>query len=96
MEYARALEIFADSIRQFEKACGLYKFILDKNYGERFCINGHCKTIYMVEINFDGYNWGATPKIFSSEEEAQQEIEFLKQTYPFISKFRVISRKQKE
>ncbi len=95
MKYlARASEIFADNIKQFEKASGLYKWVLD-NSG-RFCIDGHCKTIYMVEINFDGFNWGATPKIFSSEEEAQQEIEFLKQRYPFISKFRVISRKEKE
>ncbi len=95
MEYfLRGSDIFANNIKQYERACGLYKSVLDNS--RRFCIDGHCKTIYMVEINFDGFNWGATPKIFSSEEEAQQEIEFLRQKYPFISKFRVISRKEKE
>jgi hypothetical protein len=70
--------------------------MLDKNYGGRFCIGEYCKTIFMVEIKFDGCKWGATPNTFYSEEEAQKEVEALKIKYPFISEFRVVARKEKE
>jgi hypothetical protein len=70
--------------------------MLDKNFGGRFCLDGHCKTIFMVEIKYDGSNWGATPKVFYSEEEAKLEVEMLRQKYPFISELRVIERKEKE
>jgi hypothetical protein len=50
----------------------------------------------MVEIRFDGCNWGATPKIFYVKEEAEKEAEVLKLKYPFLSECRVITRKMEE
>ncbi len=107
---ARGSEIFSNSLLEFQKACvwanksrnnfanicELYKAILDGNFTGRFCIGDHCKTIYMIEIKFDGCKWGVTPKTFYSEEEAEREVEALKIKYPFISDFRVVARKEKE
>jgi len=90
----KASEIFSNTV--FQKTCELYKSMLDKNFGQRFCINGHCKTIFMVEIKFYRFNWGATPKIFYSEGEAEKEAEALKLKYPFISKCRIITRRMEE
>ncbi len=92
--FTRATEIFSSNIFEFGKACQLYKSMLDKNFGERFCLGGHCITVYMVEIELADGTWGAGPKIFYSEKEAQQEIERLKSIYPFIPNFRVIERKE--
>ena len=89
-------EIFARSVLEFERACRVYKSILDKNYGRRFCINSHCKTIFMVEIMMTNGQWGTTPKVFQSEEEAQGEIAALKQKYAFLTECRVITRKIEE
>ncbi len=85
-----AREIYFNSILEFQEVCGLYKSVLDKNFGGKFCIGNHCKTIFMIEIKFDGSEWGAIPKIFHAEAEAQQEIEALKLKYPFISEYRII------
>jgi len=90
---AKASEIFVDNVSEFKKACQLYKSMLDKNYGDRFCLGSHCRTIFMVEIRYEDSRWGATPKIFDSEEEAEKEAETLKIKYPFIYECRVITRK---
>jgi hypothetical protein len=50
----------------------------------------------MVEIRFDGYNWGATPKTFSSEEQAKLEAETLRLKYPFVAECRVVTRRIEE
>ncbi len=98
----------SNSLFEFERACSqaskakynfniisqLYKSIL--NNSQRFCIDGHCRAIFMVEIKYYGSGWGATPKIFYSEAEAQVEIALLKLKYPFISECRIVTRKQKE
>ncbi len=107
---AKASEIYSNSVSEFQKAClwsnrsrnnfknicELYKSVLDANFTGRFCTDGNCKTIFMVEVKYDGSKWGATPKTFYSEEEAEKEVETLKIKYPFISKFRVVVRKEKE
>ena len=80
----------------FKIICEVYKSILDGNFAGKFCIDGHCSAIFMVEIKFDGNNWGATPKIFYSEAEANVEAELLKVKYPFISECRVITRQIQE
>ena len=74
----------------------MYKTFLDRIYTGRFCIDGNCDTIFRVEIKFDGSDWGATPKLFHRKEEALKEVEALKIKYPFISEYRVISRKIEE
>ncbi len=107
---ARGSEFFSNSLLEFQKACvwanksrnnfanicELYKAILDGNFTGRFCIGDHCKTIYMVEIKFDGSKWGTTPKTFYSEAEAKLEVEILRAKYPFITELRVVARKEKE
>jgi len=92
----KAREIYFSSVLEFQKLCGLYKSMLDKNFGERFCIDGDCRTIFMVEIKLNGSEWGATPKIFYSEEEAEREAQVLKVKYPFVSECRVITRRVEE
>jgi hypothetical protein len=57
---------------------------------------GHCRTIFKIEINYDGSKWQPTPKIFYSKEEAEKECEALKQKYTFISKCRVLTRREKD
>ncbi len=97
MDYlARAQEIFSNNIAEFQRACALYKSMLDKNFGGRFCIGEHCRAVFMIEIKFDGYDWGATPKMFYSEAEAKIELEILRQKYPFVSEWRIVTRKEKE
>ena len=93
---AKASEIFSNNVLEFQKACQLYKLMLDKNFGKRFCIDGDCKTVFMVEVRQDGSKWGATPKIFYAKEEAEQEAEVLKLKYPFLSGCRVITRRMEE
>ena len=66
------------------------------NFGEKFRIDGNCRTIFMVEIKLDGCKWGATPKIFHSSEEAEKEAQILKLKYPFVSQCRVIARRIEE
>ncbi len=56
----------------------------------------HCRKIYMVEISFNDGDWGATPNRFCSESEAEEEIERSRCKYPFISKFRIVRRKEKD
>ncbi len=85
---------FNKAKRNFGTICELYKSILDSS--RRFCNDGHCKTVFMVEIKFDGNNWGATPKIFYSETEARVEVELLKLKYPFLSECRVVTRQIEE
>ncbi len=105
-----ASEAFATSIVQCREAyeqerkrrynfgviCETYKSILDSNFSGRFCFGRHCKTIYMVEIKYDGSKWGATPKMFYSEVEAKAEAEMLRQRYPWITELRIVTRKEKE
>jgi len=100
--------IFCERVREFHNAsggrqsdcfnaiCQTYKAILDSNFLTKFCIDGHCKTVFMVEVKCDGCKWGATPKIFYSKEEAEKEAELLKIKYPFISQCRVVTRKERE
>jgi len=89
-------ETFARNVLEFQKICGLYKSILDRNLGGTFCLNGHCRTIFMVEITLDGSQWGATPKMFDTEAAAQNEAKILKMKYSFLSGCRVITRKLEE
>ena len=91
----RVQRIYSSNVSEFQSICGLYKSMLDKNYGGRFCIGEHCKTVFMIEISFDGRQWGATPKVFNSKEEAAEEAEVLKQKY-FASEYRIITRKVEE
>ncbi len=107
---AKASEIFSDNIlifrsvrvegyrsrEIFRSICEQYKSFLDGNYAGRFCIDGHCKTIFMVEIRYDGSKWGATPKTFYSQEEAEKEVEALKIKYPFIREYRIVTRRIEE
>jgi len=57
------------------------------------CIDGDCKTIFVLEIRQAGSEWGSTPKVFDSKEEAEKEAERLKKKYGFLDGFRVVSRK---
>ncbi len=49
-----------------------------------------------VALKFDGYDWGATPKIFYNEAEAKIELGILRDKYPFVSEWRIVTRKEKE
>ena len=80
----------------FKIICELYKSVLDANFTRRFCIGDHCRAIFMVEIKYDGSEWGATPKTFYSMEEANIEVELLKLKYPFLSELRVVTRRERE
>ena len=105
-----ASQIFSDSVLEFQKSsiqtqraranfeaiCELYKSFLDGNYAGRFCINGHCKTVYMIEIRLDDGKWGAAPKMHDTQEEAEIEVEKLKQKYPFITECNIVTRKLEE
>ncbi len=93
-----AFEIFHRNVVAFQKICELYKSILDKNYGGRFCIGGHCRTIFMVEMRLEGEDkWGASPKMFYSKEAAEKEVEYLKRRYfYFISECRIVTRRIEE
>ena len=95
--------IVLKNVWEFNKACGLYRSItelyksmLDKNFGNRFCTDGHCKRIFMVEIRLDDSKWGATPKMFYNKEKAEAEAEALRLKYPFILEYRVITRQIEE
>ncbi len=96
LEFQKACVWINKSRNNFKSICELYKSMLDSNFSGRFCVGERCKTIFMVEIKYDGSKWGATPKKFYSEEEAKGEAEALKVRYPWISECRVISRKEKE
>ena len=58
--------------------------------------DGDCKTIFVVEIRQPGSEWGPTPKVFDSREEAEKEAGRLKKQYPFLDGCRVVSRKIEE
>jgi len=60
------------------------------------CIDEDCKTIFVVEIRQPGSEWGPTPKVFDSKEEAEKEVKGLKKKYPFLDGCRVVSRKIEE
>ncbi len=93
--YFNNMKIYSYNVLVFKKICELYKSILDKNYGGRFCIGGHCKTIFMIEVKVGKGNnsWGGGPQIFYSREEAERQAEALKLKYPFVSEFRIVTRK---
>jgi hypothetical protein len=95
-EYLNACRQGSKSRYNFRILCETYKAILDSNFSGTFCIGEHCKTVYMVEIKFDGSNWGATPKIFYSEAEAKAEAEQLRLKYPFLTECRIVTRKIEE
>ncbi len=59
-------------------------------------IEGHRRTIFMVEIKYDRSQWQATPKIFHSKKEAEKECEALIVKYDFIRECRVVTRKEKD
>jgi hypothetical protein len=71
-----------------------HKWFLDQNFAGRFCTDGHCKTIFMVEISFDGLQWGATPRTFHTKEEADKEADRLSRTY--LAECRVMARNIEE
>jgi len=73
-----------------------HDLVPDGNLAGRFCIDGHRTTIFMVEVSFGDFQWGATPKTFYSKEEAEKEAEALKRKYRFVSECRVITRKVEE
>jgi hypothetical protein len=50
----------------------------------------------MVEIRFEGFSWGGTPKVFNSREEAENEAKYLRGKYTFLAECRVITRKVEE
>lgn len=60
------------------------------------CAGRNCKTIFVLEIRQPGSEWGTTPKVFDSKEEAEKEAVRLKKRYPFLNGFRVVSRKIEE
>ena len=91
--FTRASEIFAENVECFQKACEVYKQVLDRNLGNRFCSDQDCKTVYMVEIRYNGSTWGATPNIFLSKDQAEKEAQGLKEKYKFVSECRVVTRK---
>ncbi len=72
----KASEIFLTMCPNFKKACELYKWMLDRHFGQTFCTSGYCRTVFMVEVTADGQSWEASPKRFYSEKEAQMEIEY--------------------
>ncbi len=94
LKFKEASLLFNKARYNFATICQLYKSILDSS--RRFCTDGHCKTVFMVEIKFDGNNWGTSPKIFYSEAEANVEVELLKLKYPFLSGCRVVTRQIEE
>ncbi len=96
--YFNNVKIYSNNVLAFQNICELYKSVLDKNYGGRFCVGGHCKTIFMIELKVGNSNnsWGGGPKIFYSREEAEKEAEALKLKYPFVSECRVVLRKEKD
>ncbi len=84
----KAQEIYLSSVSEFQSICQLYKSILDKNLGRRFCTGEHCKTVFMVEFMFGASQWGASPKKFYTKEDAEKEGEALKLRYPsFVSEW---------
>jgi len=91
-----ASEIYSGCVSLFQSACEIYKSLLDRNLGNRFCADEDCKTVYMVEITNNGSTWGATPKIFSSQDQAEKEAQGLKEKYHFVSESRVVMRKMHE
>jgi hypothetical protein len=58
--------------------------------------DGDCETIFVLEIRQIGSEWGTTPKVFDSKEEAEKEAERLKKKYPFLDGCRIVSRKIEE
>jgi len=88
-----ASEIYSDCVLHFQSACELYKLVLDRNLGGRFCTDEDCKTVYMVEIRNNGSTWGATPKILLGKDQAEKEAQRLKEKYPFVSECRVVTRR---
>ncbi len=96
--YFNNVKIFSYNVFIFKKICELYKSILDKNYRKRFCINGHCKTIFMIEVRVGNSNnsWGGDPNIFYSREEAEKQVEALRRIFPFTSEFRIVTRQVEE
>jgi len=91
--FIRASEIFSENLECFQNACEIYKQMLDRNLGNRFCTDQDCKTVYMVEISDNGSTWGATPNIFRSKDQAEKEAQGLKEKYRFVSECRVVTRK---
>jgi len=91
-----ASEIYSECVSLFQSACEIYKLVLDRNLGGRFCTDEHCKTVYMVEIRHNDSIWGATPKIFKTEDQAEKEAQRLKEKYHFVSETRVVMRKMHE
>ncbi len=94
--FQRACLQSTNAKNNFLAICDLYKKILDSNFSNRFCLGDHCKLMFMVEIKYDDSKWGATPKMFSTKDEAEKEAEALKIKYPFIRECRIITRKLKE
>ncbi len=96
--YFSNVKTYSNNVLVFKDICELYKLMLDKNYGRRFCINGHCKTIFMIEVKVGNSNsrWGGGPRIFYSRDEAERQVEALKVKYPFVSEFRIVTRKIEE
>ena len=58
--------------------------------------DGECKAIFVVEIRQAGSEWGTTPKVFDSKEEAEKEAGRLKKQYRFLDGCRVVSRQIEE
>jgi len=91
--FIRASEIFSENLECFQNACEIYKQMLDRNLGNRFCTDQGCKTVYMVEIGYNGSTWGATPNILLSKNQDEKEAQGLKEKYKFVSECRVVTRK---
>jgi len=96
--YFNNMKMYSYNVLVFKKMCELYKSILDKNYRGRFCIGRHCETIFMIEVKVGKSNnsWGGGPQIFYTREEAEKQAEALKLKYPFVSEFRIVTRKIEE
>ncbi len=96
LDYRKCFTLPNERRKHFRRAQIVYKSILDRNLLGKFCIGGHCKTVYIIEIRYNGSVWAATPKTFYSREEAETEIEMFRKKYSFIDKFRVVERKERE
>lgn len=69
---------------------------MTRNSQKKKRTDGDCETIFVLEIRQPGSEWGTTPKVFDSKEEAEKEAERLKKKYPFLDGCRVVSRKIEE
>ena len=74
--FTKAAETFSNNVLVFQNICELYKSVLDKNYGGRFCIGRHCKTIFMIEVKVgkSDNSWGQGQKCSIAEKRPRSKL----------------------